>query len=298
MSTYENPARLFLENHAVESVADVIAYADFLRLEAGLSGDPPINIQRIIDRFGMHTPKALHLPKQQGAILSKHGIPQIIVHVGDAATRQKYTTAHELIELLFLALPGNRRFDGKKENIFGVAGKERVCQVGAANLLMPMEGFRPRAIASGLSFQTAELLADEYEVSLMAALCRLTDIYAGLSAVLLWKKDNKPADLKRKIPEGQFEMPGFSPQRLVAPKLRIAWGYGGLKGTFFPRHKSIADDSSVYEAWEKDGFCSRVEPMPSGKTRRSGYFESKGIIIEGEKCVLTLITEAEEKSTK
>jgi len=143
LGAYTNPAELFLKTHTIESVEDIIHFADFLREEAGLSCDPPINLQLIIDQFGMHSPKAIPLPQQQGTTVSFSGIPQILFHDGDGPPRQRYTTAHELIELLFSGLPGSIRFDGKKANIFGIYGKERICQIGAANLLMPLLSFQP-----------------------------------------------------------------------------------------------------------------------------------------------------------
>lgn len=288
MAEYENPAKLFLEDHSVESLADVITYTDFLRKESGLSSDPPINIESIIDRFGMHDPKAIPLPQQQGTTVPFHGSPQIIIHAGDIATRQKFSIAHELIELLFLELPGEIRPDRLKENIFGMK-KERVCQKAAANLLMPLESFRPRAMRMGLTFQSAELLADEYKVSLMAALCRLVDMYPKQGVMVLWRMRNKPTELRKEVPDNQIEMLGFHPTNLPAPKLRVAWSYGNLNNLFIPEHKSIPEDSSAYEAWENDRFASGEEKMPFGRYNKKAIIESKPINIEGERHILSLI---------
>ena len=288
MADYENPAKLFLEDHSVESLADVIAYTDFLRKESGLSSDPPINIKNIIDRFGMHTPQAIPLPQQQGTTIPFLGVPQIIIHSGDRASRQKYSTAHELVELLFLELPGEIRRDRLKENIFGMK-KERICQKAAANLLMPRDSFHPRARRIGLSFQSAELLADEYEVSLIAALCRMTDMYPKQSIFILWQLRNKPTELKQRVPENQIELPGFHPTNLPEPKLRVAWRYGDYKGQFMPIDKSIPKDSSVYTAWENNQSSSGAEIIPFGSYNVKALIESKPITINGERHVLSLV---------
>ena len=289
MVRYENPAKLFLENHDVTSVKDVIAYTDYLRMESGLSANPPINLQKIIDRFGMHSPKTIPLPQQQGTTVPYCGSPQILIHAGDIETRQKFSIAHELIELLFLELPGNIRFDNKKDNIFGVTEKERICQIAAANLLMPKDSFRPRALRMGIAFQSGELLAEEYQVSLIAALYRLTDMYPKNGAVVLWQMKNKPIELKRKVPKYQLEMPGFAPTNIVSPKLRVAWSYGNFRDIFIPLHKSIPEDSLVYKAWKSNQFTSGEEMIPFGRYNNRAIVECKPISIEGEKYILSLI---------
>lgn len=287
-SKHENPAKLFIENHTVKSLADVIAYTEFLLDESGISSDPPINLNSILDRFGMPDPKYVNLPEQQGMILPNCEPIQMIIHAGDSFTRQKFSIAHELIETLFLELPGNIRIDGQKENIFGVA-KERICNEAAANLLMPRESYHPRAIQMGLSFQSAELLADEFEVSLMAALCRLIDIYPKQGVMILWQLRNKPTELKKEVLDNQIEMPGFHPTNLPAPKLRVAWSNGDYRGLFVPEHKSIPDDSSVYKAWNTNRFASGEEKTPFGKYSIKAMIESKPFSIDGEKHILSLI---------
>lgn len=153
-SEYENPAKLYLENHSVKSLTDVVAYTEFLLAESDISSDPPINLQAILDRFGLPEPNYVNLPQQQGMILPNYEPHQMLIHAGDSVTRQKFSAAHELVELLFLELPGNIRVDGQKENIFGT-DKERICNKAAANLMMPRESFHPRAMRLGLSFHSA-----------------------------------------------------------------------------------------------------------------------------------------------
>jgi Zn-dependent peptidase ImmA (M78 family) len=287
-SDYENPAQLFLENHSVTSLADVIAYTEFLLAESGISSDPPINLQAILNRFGIPQPKYANLPQQQGMMLPNFEPLQMIIHAGDSITRQKFSIAHELIETLFLELPGKIRLNGQKENIFGIA-KERICNEAAANLLMPKVSFHPKAIRMGLSFHTAELLADDYEVSLMATICRLVDMYPKQGIMVLWQLRNKPSELKKEVSEKQIEMPGFHPSYLPARKLRVAWKYGDYKGRFLPIEKSIPEDSSVYVAWKSNAFAASEEIIPFGSYNVKAIIESKPINIGEERQVISLI---------
>jgi len=287
---FTNPAQLFLQRHTVSSLDDIVAYADFLRQQVGVGAEPPIELSKIFTHFGIAPPKYAPLPNQQGLTIFNRGVPTIIVNEADKETRQRFTEAHELIEILFSELPGDVRIDRLKENIFGTR-KERICQLGAANLLMPAESFFPKASQMGVSFHTAELLASEFEVSLIAALFRLADLFPNQAAVVLWKVKNKPSEIDKRMPKEQIELPGFAGTSLPSPKLRVEWSYGKVYNTFIPDHKSVDPTSSVYSAWENDQFTTREESSPFGRYNRQIKFENKPVIINDEKCVLSLIRE-------
>ena len=116
-NTFQDPARLFLENHSVDSLTDIFVYADFLRQEAGLSCDPPISVGSILNHFDILEPEFIDLPQQQGTTINKEDSIRFLINAGDSLRRQKFSMAHELIELLFTAIPGEIRRDRLKENI-------------------------------------------------------------------------------------------------------------------------------------------------------------------------------------
>jgi len=286
---FENPAKLFLRNHKVESLVDVIAYTEFLRNESELTSNPPINLQKIIDHFGIRTPQAACLPQQEGTTITIHGSPLILFNSEDIPTRQKFTIAHELIELLITEISDGIRPDRVKRTIFGMKS-EQICQKGSANLLMPRESFLPRAKGLGLLFQSAEILADEYEVSLMAALCRLLDMYPKQGMLILWQMKNKPTELKKEVLSNQIPLPGIRPtNNLPPPKLRAMWTYGDYMNNFMPKDKSISEDSSVYDARNYNQFTSGEELIPFGSYNVKAFIESKPININGERHVLSLV---------
>ncbi len=285
---FQNPAELFLEDQSVSELDDVISYANFLRREAGVMSAPPIDLTKIFAHFGMSLPKYVPLPKQQGLTIFNNCVPTIVINETDGGTRQRFTEAHELIELLFHELPGEIRIDQLKENIFGTR-KERICQFGAANLLMPLESFLPKASQLEVSFKTAEFLAAEYEVSLIASLFRLVDVFTNKTALVMWKMKNKPSEILSKIPKEQILLPGFNSSSLPPPKLRVEWSYGKFQNTFIPDNKSVEDDSSVYSAWMNDQLTIGEELSPFGKYNRRITLENKPVRINGEKYVLSLI---------
>lgn len=287
-SKYQNPAKLFLKYNNVFELTDVLNYADFLRRESGLSASPPIDLNKIFDRFNLLSPKQAPFTMQQGAIVRINGEPQILLKEDDPLLRQRFTQAHELIEILFDELPGEIRCDRQKENIFGNY-KESICQTAAAHLLMPQRSFRPKAIELGLSFQSAKILANEYNVSLTAALFRLVDQYEHSCAVILWKLKNKPKEIQRKIPKKQMTLPGFAAKAIAEPKLRVEWVYGNYLNVFIPKDKSIDEDSSVYQCWNTKQFSSGEEILSFGRFTRKAWVENSSIHNNGENFVLSLI---------
>lgn len=287
---FQNPALIFLEKHTIGSVDEIVVYTDFLRSSAGLDVNPPIDLEPIYEHFGIPLPIQVQLPNQQGLTIFNNCVPTIVINDSDSGTRQRFTEAHELIELLFHELPGEIRIDRLKDNIFSTR-KERICQLGAANLLMPIQSFLPKASELGISIQSAEQLAREYEVSLMAALFRLADIFPNKVAITLWSMKNKPSELQNKTPQDQMQLPGFSVGNLPSPKLRVDWSYGYFQNTHIPNDKSVGDDSCVYSAWEKNCPTTGEEFSPFGRYNRRIKIENKPVMINAEKFVLSLIRE-------
>ncbi len=284
---YQNPAKLFLANQNVVSLSDVIKYTIFLRESAGINASPPVDLLKIYNHFGIPHPKLVTLPGQEGATVFNSDKPQILIHQGDKLTRRRFTESHELIEFLIHELPGGFRSDWLKETIFGT-NKERICLAGAANLLMPKESFLPETQRLGVSFETGKQLAELYQVSLIAALFRIADLFPGQAVVVFWRMKNTKAELKRKIPDHQIRMFPDRPPDLAVPKLRVEWAYGEYKNCFIPKNKSIPDNSSVYSAWKLERFTGGEELLPFGRGLK-GYLENLPLSIGGERRVLTFI---------
>ena len=152
---------------------------------------------------------------------------------------------------------------------------EQICQKGSASLLMPSESFLPRAKDLGLFFQSAESLANEYEVSLMAALCRLLDMYPNKGMLVLWQLKNKPTEIKKEVPIVQIPLPGFQLTGLPAPKFRVTWVYGDYKNYYMPLNKSIPEEFSVYDAWKNNQFASDEEMIPFGSLSSKSIYRKQ-----------------------
>ena len=162
---YVNPGRLFRQEFGtVTGLEDICNYADFLRSKAGLTVDPPVDLNRIYARFEIPPPDRAPLGTTQGVTVA-HDMGIIVINEDDPIKRQRFSEAHELMELLFSELP-KHPWDPDGRGPFRYETKERLCNEGAAELLMPRASFLPYVEAWGCSFDTARELGDIYNVSI------------------------------------------------------------------------------------------------------------------------------------
>lgn len=182
---YQHPGYAFLHRYgSLQTEADVFHYVDFLR-ESGKLGDRlPMDLEKIYAAFGMPIPLRVPLEDQQGILLnSTTGI--ILIREGDPIVRQRFTEGHELMELLFDA-----QADVARElNLvsWDEARKEKLCDAGAAELLMPRALFRSHIEHLGTSMGTARSLSRIYHTSLIATLIRMVELTTHEVAIVLWK---------------------------------------------------------------------------------------------------------------
>ena len=183
---YQHPGYGFLHQFgSLQSEADMYHYVDFLRQETGLENSLPVDLDRIFTHFGMPIPLRVALEDQQGILLdSDRGV--ILIREGDPIERQRFTEGHELMELLFDAQDAVtvelqlRPWDPVR--------KEKLCDAGAAELLMPQAQFQRHLGHLGTSLGTGRSLCRLYKTSLMATLIRMVQLTRGEHALIFWKR--------------------------------------------------------------------------------------------------------------
>lgn len=284
-----HPGRLFIERFGrVEGPESIKRYVAFLREEAGLGTEPPINLAAIFHRFGIPEPKRATLPGQQGLLVDPHlGI--ILIEERDGETRQRFSEAHELVELLFSAMPTRNDAYSRDVGNFKYAAKERLCNEGAAELLMPAASYFPRVDRLGTSFETGQALALEYEVSLSAALVHMVKIGPGRHAVVLWAMKNKPTEIRNRVPDTQLALIDIPLERMAPQKLRVEWSFTGPGMSYIPTDKSVPEDSSIFSAWHGRCFTVGTDQLELGSVRGAFYSENLPFEIDGEWHVLSLL---------
>jgi len=284
--TFINPGQKFLKTYGkVETIEDVFAYVGFLRNESGLDGLIPVNLSLIFQYFQIPDPIQKSLPGQQGLLVdAENGI--IVINSNDPASRQKFSQAHELVELLFHALPqgkelGNgwllKRPGGFKESI-----KEYLCNWAAANLLMPMDYIEMKIKQYGVNFDCARVISGECEISLSAALVQLSRLSSGCHSVVLWTMKNKPSEIKNLVKNKQINLFG---EKNLEPmkKLRVEWSIGGPRAPFIPKNKSVDTTSLAFSAWQSGVFTSGKERLCLDG-RKSVWYQTQNLPFahEGE----------------
>ena len=284
-----HPGRLFVDKFGpVQSIDDVLHYAQFLRQEAEISSEPPIDLMQIYAKFHILPPKRAPLPNQQGLLLdSERGV--ILINDDDPMARQRFTEGHELVELLFAALPTGKGWAFRQTGIFKHSVKEQLCNQGAAELLMPRASFEPRVKRLGVSFSTGRKLADEYQVSVTAALVQMARVAPGKHAIVLWRIKNKPTEMRPAKSPNQLSLFGEVEEVNPPKKLRVEWSLAGPNTAYIPADKSVPEDTSIYMAWLDNVFTTGEDHLALGSTSGKFKCENQPFGTDDERCVISLL---------
>jgi Zn-dependent peptidase ImmA (M78 family) len=114
------------------------------------------------------------------------------------STRLRFTAMHELMHTFFYQYLPNEKF----RNHLTDAGEERLCNLGAANLLMPAKELRKQLKGKSVSLETAEFLCSHFGVSLSALILRLKHLKIWNVRLMTWVQlSNGKIVLERSIGE-------------------------------------------------------------------------------------------------
>ena len=285
---YEHPGKRFLQgNGPVVDREGVLRYVEFLRQRAGLDGTPPIDLSRIYTSFGMSAP--IRADMSIPGVLANSALGIILINENDPAFRQRFTEAHELIELLFSEIPAFGTSEQGRIGPFKHETKEQLCDEGAAELLMPCASFDP-LFSEGLSFTVARKVAAQFNVSLTAALVTAVRRSKLSSAVVLWRRKHKPTEIRNAISEHQLGLfnDGTS-QPTDTRKLRVEWSVRSSNCPYIPKHKSVPEDSSIYVAYATAEDITAVERLQLADSTHKVLVESHPFSRDGERFVLSLM---------
>jgi Zn-dependent peptidase ImmA (M78 family) len=290
--TYKNPGKVFIEKHGdIESFQDILDYVEFLRIEAGIDKSIPVDLEKIFTHFNLPQPVARNLPGQQGLLVdADKGI--IVVNSNDSISRQSFSLAHELIEILFSCLQWDKTLGGSRYNVrlsgFPINTKEFLCDWAAANLLMPKHYIGEITNRLGLNFFAARTISTTCHVSFIAAVIQLIKVNENNVSVICWKMKNKPSEEKLKNNYNQqtlFEMP-----QLPSPKkLRVDWAIGSKNADYIPKNKSVDPPSLIYKTWVTKETTSGIERLwLTGKKLNTYYIENSLYNHQSVESVLTI----------
>jgi hypothetical protein len=175
-----------------------------------------------------------------------------------APCRKNYSISHEIVHTLFdncyemvhQRNSDRRSFDPEQE-------VEHLCQIGAAEILMPEEDFQRDMARRGFSLRAVAGLCLRYAASREAVGRRMLTLTDRPSALVFLSRRLKPIEMR-----GGPYLQGTGPQE----KMRVLYSQTKNLPIFIPQHKSAPDDSCVYrvgapdvvyngyEYWEIAGF--------------------------------------------
>lgn len=276
---YRHPGQLFIEEYGIPTDrVSVLHYPQFLRSAAGLTDKPPIDLATIYRCFGMVEPLRVPLVDQQG-ILVDANTGLILIKEDDAIARQRFTEGHELMELLFDAIEqADHCYNWSHDE------KERLCDQGAAELLMPRSQFILHLQALGISLKSGRSLAKLYQTSLMATLIQMMNYGSGSYALVLWH----PALRKQEqMTQEQITADKVQPKK----KLRVWWRCctRDWAGGFIPPNKSVSSMSLITQAHLSQQAQVGTELLPISKPPIHCRMEVLPIQTNTKSYVLSLL---------
>lgn len=287
---YIHPGELFLRSHpAPRELEDMLEYSRWLRDEANIPNGARVDLRLIYRRFQIPMPQRAPLPGQQGMLLNSD-IGLILINQNDPAMRQRFTEAHELIELLIDAAARDERWRRSAILARKTELKEHWCDQAAAELLMPFGQVKPRVQESGAAFETARQLAEYFQVSLTASLWQMIKVSQRLHAIVRWRMKHKPKqmDVVNSV-HHQLSLFGNSGDFIPQKQLRIEWCVTNSTSVFVPTDKHIGEESQVYAAWRDGVFTSGRDVLDLGSRAIRFSGENQPYELGDERQVLSLL---------
>lgn len=283
----DNPAINYLASAAGNVSAEkfVTQYAGFLLEEISCQG-LPVKLEAVVKQYHINVHK-VSLAGQRGMSIPALGI---FLEQDDRETVQRYSLAHEIIEFLFHAIDQTHPKLNSELLIDLRSRKEALCELGAANLLMPMKFFKPVVQRMGFNTDTGKYLASASRVSLTAALRRMLDTRIRRGILVYFTLSNSSGEF---IPSAVKQSNMFGPLEFMDPpkKMRVSRMFLSSYGEvgFIPREKSVENNTSVFRCYESGIPTSGFNDLNLVAVKGRYFVESMPVSLAGERHVLSLI---------
>jgi hypothetical protein len=222
---------------------ELISYARTL----GWDG-PPFSMSELASLCGLKVDEQADLKDDQDAcVMPGH----VLLNRRKPSARRRYSLAHEITHTLFPDYEKEVRRVGKLWRRDGDDSElERLCQVGAAELLFPFETFVAAVAQDGLSLSTTLALAARFEASPEAAARRVVETSdTVVMAALLRPFDAETNDWYAFKP---------SDQHFAYADLRVATAWSSPSATAtIPIRAAPPKQGSAVRAWRQAVVANR-----------------------------------------
>jgi len=237
--------------------------------------EPPFLAEELAQLQGIKKIVKADLGKASALLLRSHEEYIIKVNQNHHPVRQNFSCAHEIghtfvDELQQMVPRGNTDLRMPRSDIQGQA-VERLCNIAAAELLMPEPTFKKYLSRFGLSVSSVEWLAHTFWVSLPAVAIRIAEVSEEPCIAILWQQS-----------------------RGTKPGHRLAWCTGpGRESKEKIRYRPVTtyarEPSSVLKAYHDYGIIKSFKEFRLGNVTKRYYMESKGFGRNHNRYVVSLV---------
>lgn len=207
----------------------------------------------------------------------------ILVNQDHSRQRQNFSICHEFGHLI---MPNynpaqGRRVDMETMRWNAEEEEEYLCDVAAAEILMPRRLFRPRLRGCGLCIEALNELSEEFDTSLEATAINVVRTGLDDVAVIVWKWDYNRKDAASAENLSLFadaSDPTLAPAE-KKHRVKFAYSYGAMRDFYFPCNQSVDKNSLVAQSAkllrEEKVSCVRGSQILShGESQSEFYTES------------------------
>lgn len=284
-----NPAIAFLRpGHCGEAEQLMRRYALYL-LQTADAYQLPVDPRKVQQYFGLPEPRETQLPGQRGFLQGDD--LRIYLNADDPPTMRQFTFAHELMETLFFALKEDDADAGVRDDMLYdtlMTKKERLCDVGAAEFLMPLDLFRD-TVPQPLHLPWARHLASHLRLSLTSVVWRIFETGCTEGALVIWRYGYAPRE-KAQMEVPQLSLFGLGEEHRPPKKMRVVRALlsSSIAG-FIPKHKSVFAESSIQQAYDENVATSGFDSLQLKALEGRYFVESFPFNVWGERHVMSLI---------
>jgi len=219
-----------------------------------------------------------HNEKRDAVLYPLQSGRMILYNPNRPKSRVLFTLAHEIIHTLFPNSTGGVRFRSMTNPDSREASElERLCDLGAAELVLPFEEFQE--VANGnYSLSNISTLSDHFGTSFEATTYRLASAHPGVAVAGLLRYRRRVNEERQAIrvssqkslfrPQQNTDQP--APRKYRRQSLHVSEQCETKHN--IPWNKSFDLNSVVYRA-QRDHIMSAIEPLPNS-TKKCGRIEA------------------------
>lgn len=228
--------------------------------KAALWGGPPFEPGDLASWMGITVQPAKEDIRADARIFPD-ATGQLLLEYNPATPRQRirFSICHEIIHTFFPDCYEQARHRGNKAQFDPVHAEfEKLCNIGAAELLMPWDDFTNRMNIRPIDGSLILRLQEDFDVSTEACLNRVVDLSERTCALVMFEEKYSKKELRMGAGSvREFDL-GIEKQM---PKLRVAYSRPSTRwNAYIPKSKSVPlTDSAVYRCVGLSSFANGRE---------------------------------------